>query len=112
MNCDIDTRQYAREEHSTTQALIYLLHVITRQLTQETAVLAYVCRLLKGFDIIDQNILLQELCFLNVDQTLYVWMKAFLTNRTQALRVVPCLHGATPMVVSHRELNLELHFLL
>ena len=68
--------------------------------------LAYVCRLLKGFDIIDQNILLQELCFLNVDQTLYVWIKAFLTNRTQALRVVPCLHGATPMVVSHRELKL------
>ena len=49
------------------------------------------CRLLKGFDIIDQNILLQELCFLNVDQTLYVWIKAFLTNRTQALGVVSSL---------------------
>ena len=45
----------------------------------------------KGFDIIDQNILLQELCFLNVDQTLYVWITAFLTNRTQALRVVSSL---------------------
>lgn len=57
VNCDVEPRQYAREGHSTTQALIYLLHAITRQLTQETAVLAYVCRLLKGFDTIDQNIL-------------------------------------------------------
>ena len=42
VNCDIDPRQYVREGHTTTQALIYLLHAITRQLTQETAVLAYV----------------------------------------------------------------------
>ena len=26
-------------------------------------------------------------CFLNVDQTLHVWIRAFLTNRTQAMRV-------------------------
>ena len=42
------------------------------------------------------------LCFLNVDQTLYVWITAFLTNRTQALRVVSSLspwshtHGGVP----------------
>ena len=56
----------------------------------------------KGFGIIDQNIFLQELCFLNVDQTLYVQITAFLTNRTQALRVVSSLspwrhtHGGVP----------------
>ena len=33
------------------------------------------------------NILLQELLSLNVDQTLYVWIRASLTNRTQAVRV-------------------------
>ena len=80
--------QYAREGHSTTQALIYLLHAI-----HEAVYTGNCCaRILstyfsKGFDIIDHNILLQELCFLNVDQSLYVWIRAFLTNRTQAMRV-------------------------
>ena len=40
-----------------------------------------------GFDIIDHNILLHELSSLHKDQTLCVWIRAFLTNRTQAVRV-------------------------
>ena len=56
----------------------------------------------KGFDIIAHNIILQELCFLNVDQTLFVWIRALLTDRTQAVRVgsplSPWLHtyGGVP----------------
>ena len=69
MNCDIDPRQYTREGHSTTQALIYLLHAI--------------------HDAVDTG-----------------------NCSARCESVVPCLHGATPIVVFHRELNLDLHFLL
>ena len=58
----------------------------SRQLTQETAILAYFLPASqKG--LIAHNIILQELCFLNVDQTLFVWIRALLTDRTQAVRV-------------------------
>ena len=56
----------------------------------------------KGSDIINHNILLQELSSLNVDQPLCVWIRAFLTNRTQAVRVGISLspwcitHGGVP----------------
>ena len=114
VNCDIDPRQYAREGHSTTQALIYLLHAIHEIVhTGNCCVRTFFSDFSKGFDIIDHNILLQELCFLNVDQSLYVWIRAFLTNRTQAMRVGSSLspwhhtYGGVP-----RALNLEWRFLL
>ena len=69
VNYDIDPRQYAREGHSTTQALIYLLHVIHEAV--DTGNCSARCE-----------------------------------------SVVPFLHGATPMVVFYRELNLDLHFFL
>ena len=56
----------------------------------------------KRFDIIDHNILLQQLSSLDIDTTLYIWIKAFLTNRTQAVRVGSSLspwthtHGGVP----------------
>ena len=54
---------------------------------QETALLAHFLPTSQK-SIIDHKILLQQqLCFLNVDQTLHVWIRAFLTNRTQAMRV-------------------------
>ena len=71
-----------------TQALIYLLHAIHKAVdTGKCCAHIFFADFSKRYDIIDHNILLQELCFLNVDQTLYVWIRAFLTNRTQAVRV-------------------------
>ena len=89
VNCDIDPRQYAREGHSTTQVLIYLLHAIHEAVdTGNCCARIFFADFRKGFDKIDDhNILLQELCFLNVDQSLYVWIRAFLTSRTQAVRI-------------------------
>ena len=41
----------------------------------------------KGFDIIDHSKLLDELKSFNIDQTLFFWIRSFLTNRTQVVRV-------------------------
>lgn len=62
------------------------------------------CRLQKGgFEIIDHSIFLLELGSLHVDQTLCVRIRAFLTNRAQAIRVGNSLfpwrhtHGGVPV---------------
>ena len=41
----------------------------------------------KGFDLIDHSVLLDELKSFNIDQTLFFWVRSFLTNRIQAVRV-------------------------
>ena len=42
-------------------------------------------------DIIDHSILLDELRSFNIDQTLFFWIRSFLTNRTQAV----CVDGSS-----------------
>ena len=39
------------------------------------------------FDIIDHSVLLDVLRSFNIDQSLFFWIRSFLTNRTQAMRV-------------------------
>ena len=41
----------------------------------------------KGFDVIDHSVLLDELKSFNIDQTLFFWVRSFLTNWVQAVRV-------------------------
>ena len=41
----------------------------------------------KGFDMIDHSILLSELASLTIDPALINWIKAFLINRLQAVRI-------------------------
>ena len=41
----------------------------------------------KGFDLIDHSILLRELKFFDVDTVLINWIRAFLTGRSQAVRI-------------------------
>ena len=41
----------------------------------------------KGFDVIDPSVLLDELESSDIDQTLFFWVRSFLTNRIQAVRV-------------------------
>ena len=70
------SRQYARHGHSTVHALIFLMHV-------HEAIVDFT----KGFDSLDHPTLLDELRSFNIDQTLFFWIRSFLTNRTQAVRV-------------------------
>ena len=41
----------------------------------------------KGFDLIDHSILLRELSHFDVDSVLINWIRAFLTDRSQAVRI-------------------------
>ena len=58
----------------------------------------------KGFDLIDHQILMEELelSLLGVDPVLFSWIRSFLTNRTQAVRIGNVLsdwkhtHGGIP----------------
>ena len=99
----IDPRQYARHGHSTTHALIYLMQAIHEATdTGNCAVRIFFADFSKGFDIIDHNILLEELRSFDIDQTLFFWVRAFLMNRTQAVRIGSSLsswkhvHGGVP----------------
>ena len=67
---------------------MYLLQAIYETIdTGNNAVRIFLADFSKGFDIIYHKVLLEELDSLNVDQTLVFWIKSFLTNRTQAVRV-------------------------
>ena len=41
----------------------------------------------KGFDLIDHSILLRELAFFDIDTVLINWIRAFLTGRSQAVKI-------------------------
>ena len=85
---NLDPRQYAREGHSTTDALIYLLQAIHEAIDSgNCGARIFFADFSKGFDLIDHNILLEELYHLNAHPVLINWIKAFLTNRKQAVRI-------------------------
>ena len=80
--------QYARQWHSTVHALIYLMQAIHEAIDSgNCSVRIFFADFNKGFDIIDHPILLDELRSFIIDQTLLFWIRFFLTNRTQAVRV-------------------------
>ena len=41
----------------------------------------------KGFDLVDHNIIIDELGNLNVHPTIIRWIRSFLTNREQCIRI-------------------------
>ena len=85
---NIDPRQYTREGHSIVDSLIYLLQSIHEATdTGECSARIFFADLSKGFDLIDHNILLKELSSLNIDTVLVDWIKAFFTDRRQAVRM-------------------------
>ena len=101
----IDTRQFARAGHSTTNALVYLLQAV-----YEAVDIGYCgARLFfadysKGFDMIDHSVLIEELRKMHLHPVLLNWIIAFLCNRTQALRIESAyLSGKPPKEVYHRE---------
>ena len=68
---NLDLRQYAREGHSTVDALIYLLHTILEATdTGNCGARIFFADLSKGFDLIDHNILLKELAYLGTHPVL------------------------------------------
>ena len=69
-------------------ALIYLMHAIHEAIDSgNCSVRIFFADFTKGFDLIDHSVLLDELNSFNIDQTLFFWVRSFLTNRIQAVRV-------------------------
>ena len=84
----LDPRQYAREGHSTTDALIYILRAIHEATDSgNCGARMFFADYSKGFDLIDHSIFLRELAFFDIDTVLINWVRAFLTERSQAVRI-------------------------
>ena len=88
MSGTIGPRQQARRGHSAVHALIYLMQAIHDAIDSgKYSVRIFFADFTKGFDIIDHSVLLDELKSFDFDQTLFFWVRSFLTNRVQAVRV-------------------------
>ena len=84
----IDSRQFARKGHSTTDALLFMLQPIYEALDRGNACARFFfADFSKGFDRIDHHILVKELEKLDIHTVLLNWITAFLTNRKQAVRI-------------------------
>ena len=84
----LDNKQFALHGRSTTQALIFFMHTILETLdTCGRYIRIFFSDFSKGFDLVDQNILLSELNNSDVDPHLVRWIAAFLTNRSQRVRI-------------------------
>ena len=100
----LDNKQFALPGRSTTQALIFFMHAILEALdTCGSYIRILFSDFSKGFDLVDHNVLLSELNNLDVDPHLVRWIAAFLTNRSQRVRIGNSLsppvelNGGTPL---------------
>ena len=84
----LDTKQFAMPRKSTTQALVYILHLIHAGLDIEHCYARlFFADFRKGFDLVDHNIIISELNNLHVHPAIIGWIKAFLTGRQQCVKV-------------------------
>ena len=84
----LDNKQFALPGRSTTQALIFFKHTILETLdTCGRYIRISFSDFSKGFDLVDHNVLLSDLKNLDVDHHLVRWIAAFLTNRSQRVRI-------------------------
>ena len=84
----LDNKQFALRGRSTPQALIFFMHTILEALDScGRYIRMFFSDFSKGFDPLDHNVLLSELNNLDVDPHLVRWIAAFLTNRSQRIRI-------------------------
>ena len=84
----LDTKQFSMPRKSTTQALVYILHLIYADLDiGHCYARLFFADFRKGFDLVDHNVIISELNNLNVHPTIVRWIKAFLTGREQSVKV-------------------------
>ena len=98
----IDPRQFARAGHSTTNALVFLLQAMYEAVdTGNCGARLFSADYLKGLDMIDHSVLIEELRKMHVHPVLVNWITAFLWNMTQAGRIEN-LRGKLPRLVYHK----------
>ena len=84
----LDTKQFALPKKSTTHALVYLLHSILKALERGSCTARlFFADFKKGFDLVDHNEIVKELVCLGLQPAVIRWIKAFLPNREQCVRV-------------------------
>ena len=85
----IDKRQFGSlKNSSTTHNLISLVHHLLKETdASKCAVRVFLLDFSKAFDLIDHNILLHKLLELNVPPTIFNWIKSFLTERRQCVKL-------------------------
>ncbi len=84
----LNKKQFALPRKSITQALVYLLHQIHAALDRDHfAVGLFSADFKKGFDLVDHNVVIAELQNLDVYSVLVQWIKSFLTEREQCVKI-------------------------
>ena len=84
----LDPKQFALPKKSTTQALVYLLHVILASLDRgHCSVRIFFADFKKGFDLVDHNVIIDELIKLQVNPAVIRWIRSFLTSREQCVKI-------------------------
>ena len=84
----LDPKQFALPGKSTTQALVYLLHVIHAALDQgHCSVRIFFADFKKDFDLVDHNVIVDELLKLQVCPVIIRWIKSFLTSCEQCVKI-------------------------
>ena len=85
---NLDCKQFSVSGKSTTHALVYLLHLILEALDLgNNYVRLFFADFSKGFDLVDHQALLVEMNALNVHPVIIRWICAFLTGRSQRVKI-------------------------
>ena len=89
----IDRRQFGSlKDSSTTHALLsFVHHLLYETDTSKTAVRVFLLDFSKAFDLIDHNILLYKLYEMKVPSTITNWIRSFLFEREQRVKIANCL---------------------
>ena len=85
---DLFCDQFAfRPTGSTTSALVYLMHHVTRMLESNAYIRCLLIDFSKAFDVISHSILLTKLKQFNLPSNIFNWIVSFLCNRWQVAKV-------------------------
>ena len=88
----IDRRQFGSLKNSTTHALLsFIHHLLYETDTSKTAVRVFLLDFSKAFDLIDHNILLYKLYEMKVPSTITNWIRSFLFERKQRVKIANCV---------------------
>ena len=83
----LDTKQFALPRKSTTQALVYLLHLTLAGLdVGHCSARLFFADFRKRFDLVGHNTIIAELENLKVYPAIIRWVKVFLTGRAQCVK--------------------------
>jgi len=96
-DCYIDDQFGFRPTGSTTCALVYMMHHVTKMLETNAYVRCLCVDFSKAFDVVDHNILSDKLSRLSLPSSIFCWLLSFLSGRTQHVKVGSVLSGAKPI---------------